>query len=108
IMDVDGGEWLGGWWLRTNRAYQDVMREHPRSHVVVHEDLCRDPLAGTRDIFAFLGWEVGRQTSRFIEQSSRRSRSSLATMLLGQHPYFGIYRDSRESIDNWATTLTET
>jgi hypothetical protein len=107
IEKMEGHEWLALYWLMTNRTYQTILRAHPRSHAVVYEDLCRDPHGASRRVFQFLGWPMGRQTLRFLEKSTQGSRSSLATMLLGQHPYFSIYRDSRESMESYKNTLSE-
>ena len=95
------------WWLLTNRAYLEVLKTYPRSHVVVYEDLCSEPLRVSQGVFDYLGWELGRQTRAFLQTSTHGNRSSLATMLLGQHSYFSIYRDSRESMVSYKNTLTE-
>jgi hypothetical protein len=107
ILAMEEYEWLAVWWLLTNRAYLEVLKTYPRTHVVVYEALCSEPLRVSQGVFDFLGWQLGPQTRAFLQTSTHGSRSSLATMLLGQHSYFSIYRDSRESMLSYENTLTE-
>jgi hypothetical protein len=97
-------EWLAVTWMATNQVYRSIVARHPRSLVLNYEELCRDPLGGTREIFRFLNWQVTPQTRAFLDQSTHAA-SSWMTMLLGHQPYFGIYRETAESPDKWKTAL---
>ena len=87
-----------------NRIYLKIAAEHPRSHVVVYEALCGDPVGVSKRLFQFLGWELGTQTLGFLDQSTHE-KSSVGTLMRGNQPYFGIYRETAEAADKWKTAL---
>jgi len=107
IEAMEDYEWLALDWLLMNRTYLELLREYPRSHAVVYEELCRELVKVSSGVFDFLGWKMGAQTLQFLRQSTCGGRSTVATMMLGQHAYFGVYRDPRESLKNWKNVLTE-
>ena len=55
-------------WKETAHLYLDMAEKYPQRTIVVrYEDLVREPLDVTKDIFGFLGLTVGEQTLRFLE-----------------------------------------
>lgn len=80
----------------------DFARSHARSHLVVYEDLCADPMGVTQDIFDTIGWRMMDSTKSFIEASTsgaRRGRSKAAS-------YYSVYRDPSKSLEKWREQLT--
>src|SRR5207302_3542539 len=106
IRGMEPCEFLGLQWLVHNLLYQQAMQSHPDSHLVVYEELCRDPVRVTNAAFAYLGWQVGPQTLRFIERSSKEKNIWLLDWLQAKHPYFGVRKDSIQSAESWRSELT--
>lgn len=77
--------------------YQDSM-------IVVYENFCMNPLANTKEIFDFLGWQIERATEDFI----RTSTSNTLVNSAFSKSYYSVYRDPQESMSKWKTQLTET
>jgi hypothetical protein len=106
IEKMDECEWLSLHWLITNRTYLNILGGYRRGHLVVYEDLCRDPALHTKGVFRFLGWRLGTQTLRFLRKSTQCRNSAWESLFQGQHPYFGIYHDPKVSASKWRHMLT--
>jgi hypothetical protein len=100
-------EFIGLEWLVQNVTYLDVARSHPRSMVIVYENLCRDTRGVLRGIFDFLDWGLGPQTEKFIARSTRESRFQILRWLRGKQQYFAVFKNSAKSAESWRTELTE-
>jgi hypothetical protein len=106
VQELEDWEFLALDWLAQNVDFLDVARIHPHKHLVVYEDLCRDPMGVIKGVYDFLGWEMGRSTTRFIERSTKERRSRLLDWLQAKHPYFGVLKNSLQSANSWKTELT--
>jgi hypothetical protein len=106
IPKLATGEFIGLQWLVHNLLYRKAMQAHPDSKLVVFEDLCRNPARVTRDVFVFLGWQLGPRTLRFIENSTKERRIRLLDWLQAKHPYFGVKKDSIQSAESWRSELS--
>jgi hypothetical protein len=94
-------------WLVENQEYQSIAARHPHSATVVFEELCRDPLRITTELFQSLGWTLGSQTERFINRSGSSSwRTALARRASARRWYYGIYRDSDAEPNKWRNLLS--
>lgn len=73
-----------------------------KSHVVVYEDLCADPIGQTEKLFAFLDWKVNAGTREFLEASTSGGGGERSA----ERAYYSVYRDPRESLDKWRKQLS--
>lgn len=64
----------------------------PNARVVVYEDLCRAPEAGTRAVLGFLGLAWTAQTADFIARSTSHT---------GAAGYYAVLRVSSEAAEAW-------
>jgi|GEM_PF-128229 len=107
IQNLAAGQFIGLQWLVHNLMYRKAMQAHPDSKLVIYEDLCRNPAQVTRDVFTFLGWQLGPRTLRFIDNSTKERRIRLLDWLQAKHPYFGVKKDSLQSAESWRSELTQ-
>jgi hypothetical protein len=107
VLRMQPCEFLGLEWLVQNVSYSNVVQAHQRSHLVVYEDLCREPLATTACVFDFLGWKMEPQTLRFIERSTQERKSRLLDWLQAKHTYFGVLKNPIKAAEGWKTELTD-
>jgi hypothetical protein len=75
---------------------------YPRSHVVVYEDMCADPMGVTETVFEFLGWRMKDSTREFIRASTSGERSTRSD----SDAYYSVYRDPTKSVHKWRDQLT--
>jgi hypothetical protein len=85
-------------WLAFNEPAVEELRSLPNARVVVYEDLCRQPEAVARDLFAFagLGWHPG--TSAFIGSSTQDDQGT---------GYYDVFRATGQVVDRWRQTLSQ-
>ncbi|HVA45533.1 MAG TPA: class I SAM-dependent methyltransferase [Pirellulales bacterium] len=93
-------------WLIENSIYQRLVDDHPNAQLVVYRDLFRDPKGVTETLFEALGWEVTKQTRRFLRDTTTRQTSRLTSLVTASHSYFSVYRPGKESIDAWRHELS--
>jgi hypothetical protein len=74
-----------------------------RSHVIVYEDMCNDPMQTTQKVFDFLGWRMKESTREFIRASTSGERDSRG----GGDAYYSVYRDPRQSMHKWRDQLSD-
>lgn len=72
----------------------DALERHPDWRLVTHEDLCREPLTGMRDVFDGLGLAWSPEVERFLSESNRPGE--------GLKPV----RVTTEQPDRWRKRLT--
>jgi hypothetical protein len=106
VRRMEPWEFLSLQWVVQNAAYLDAVKRNAPTHLVVYEELCRAPAVVTREVFDFLGWEVGRQTERFLRRSTASSSSWLSDRLQAKHPYFSVRKNSLQAAESWRTQLT--
>ncbi len=73
-----------------------------RSHVIVYEDMCENPLRVTQKVFDFLGWRMKDSTREFIRASTSGERPARR----GNDAYYSVYRDPRTSLHKWRDQLS--
>jgi hypothetical protein len=62
----------GAWQVAfLTRVLEDLAERHPDWRVVVHENLCKDPLGRFRKLFGSLGLEWGEGAAAFLRESNR-------------------------------------
>jgi hypothetical protein len=105
VRRMEPWEFLSLEWLVQNVEYLEVLGTHRPCRLVVYEDLCRAPEIVTRDLFDFLGWEMGPQTRRFLRTNTSASSSLLSDWLQAKHPYFSVRKNSRRAAASWRTQL---
>jgi hypothetical protein len=79
------------WVILNERALADIAHL-PATRVVRHADLARAPLAGARELLAFAGLSLPRQSEDFIGRSTRHK---------GAVGYYQVFRDAAAEIDKW-------
>lgn len=84
------------WGLLNEKGLEDVDGD-PNVMVVRYEDLCEDPVAMARRMFAFTGLAWSEQTERFLDVSSTYR---------GSERYFQVLRDSRQAANKWKEQLS--
>jgi hypothetical protein len=100
-------EFLALQWLCENTAYREIAGRYHRSLSIVYERLCRSPRGVCESIFEFLGWEMNRQTERFLDKSTRAQNTGWLAWLQGKHPYFGVIKNPLRSAESWKAKLSE-
>ena len=94
-------------WVVETGKYQRLAEAHPNGHIVVYRELYNEPLAVVTSLATALNWDVTEQTRRFIRATTKPNASRLSSWLVSGHPYFSVYRPSRESVGAWAHELTK-
>lgn len=78
----------------------------PRVLRVAYENLCRDTRAEVLGVLEHLGLPMHPQVDAFLAHSTA---PRLVTRLwhgeIGINPYFSVFRDPRETVDRWKSTL---
>ena len=91
-------EQLAWHWATMNELAVDAMSGNPNTRLLLYEDLCRDPIAETRELFAFSRLDWNQQTEAFIRQSTSYS---------GAERYYSVFRNAVASADRWRTELSQ-
>jgi hypothetical protein len=107
VLDMPPWEFYALDWLLQNLGYRQIALSRPNVLTVVYEELCLNPVVVARQVFAFLGWDVSAQTSRFIEA---RTNSRLRTLFMrfwrGKRFYYDLYREPSDASMGWKHSLT--
>jgi hypothetical protein len=83
-------------WRAFNETALEGLEALPNVKVVIHEELCAQPEAVTRDLFSFAGLTWNAQTARFLATSTNHQ---------GPISYFSVFRNSVETVDRWRTLM---
>ncbi|HWB13967.1 MAG TPA: sulfotransferase [Pirellulales bacterium] len=94
-------------WLVENYVYQKLHDTHPNAHIVPYDDLCRDPIGVTRSLFQAIGWDVTRQTHRFLCHTTLRRTNRLTSLVTAGHSYFSVYKSGEGTADSWKRDLDQ-
>lgn len=89
-------ELLAWYWVIMNEKAIDELRYRDAVRIVRYEDLCDDPPAVTRDLFAFSGLGWPRQTEDFVAASSQYE---------GQERYYQVTKNTHEVAARWRSEL---
>jgi hypothetical protein len=86
-------------WRAFNEPAVESLDSLPNARVIVYEDLCRDPEAVAKDLFAFadLGWHP--QTAAFLGSSTNHG---------GPNGYFDVFRATSAVADRWRQSMSRT
>ena len=84
----------------------------PNYKLVYFEEFCLDPLRMTREVFDFVGLNLGPQTTRFVTSSSSSSASASASASDGtdkasSERYYSVSRNSQSVPRNWMNRLSK-
>jgi Sulfotransferase domain len=104
ILEIDDCEFLAVEWVCQNLVYLECMQMSEQSRIVVYERLCSNPITEVESLFEFLGWDVDKQTRRFLESSTRDN--VWRNWLPRKSNYFKIKKDSMRVSATWRTELT--
>jgi hypothetical protein len=83
-------------WLAFNEAAIESLGKLPNARVVLYEDLCRDPVVVSRDLFAFAGLDWHPQTEAFLGASTSHQPGS---------GYFDVFRASEDTAERWRQSM---
>lgn len=86
-------------WRAFNEPAVDGISGLPNAKIVIYEDLCREPEACARDLFAFSGLDWDEQTAAFISRSTTTSRTT---------GYYDVFRATSVVVDQWRQLMTAT
>jgi len=90
-------------WTMVYGTLNVLQKRVPSIHVVVHEDLSRDPADGFRGLYDRLGLDYTERAHRAILDSS----SSQNPVELSPRTVHSVKLDSLASLDNWRHRLSE-
>ncbi len=90
-------EQLAWYWVILNEKAIADLAGRATARILRYEDLCVNPWVTTRDLFGFAGLDWNPQTEDFIAES---------TSYKGFYRYFGVRRNSPETVDKWRTALS--
>jgi hypothetical protein len=84
-------------WVAFNETALDALHGLPNARIVIYEDLCADPEAVSRELFAFAGLPWCDQTAAFVNDSAHgEERSS----------YYSVYRDAAAAAEGWRMRMS--
>jgi sulfotransferase family protein len=83
-------------WAITQEHAIAQLADHPRVMILRYEDLCAEPFAMARQVFAFAGLEWNAQTARFIARSTHR---------WGRDRFYQVRAETAEVVDRWRSEL---
>lgn len=92
------------WRVEVESAFAQI-DHHPRVLLVFHEQLCRDPLKISNEVFNHLGLAMCDQTLDFIKASTTERDAPPRSVKTRRRAYFNVYRDPMKSMDKWKTEL---
>jgi hypothetical protein len=84
-------------WLAFNEPAVESLGSLPNARIVVYEDLCRDPVGISKDLFAFAGLDWQPQTGEFLGLSTRHPRDS---------GYFDVFRTTGIVAGRWRQSMS--
>jgi hypothetical protein len=96
LLSMRPEEQLAWYWVIMNEKAVDELGGRRRVRIVSYEDLCNDPLAVTRGLFAFAGLDLHRQTEDFIAASSQYE---------GSERYYQVKKNTQEVAERWRVEL---
>ena len=83
-------------WRAFNEPAAAALRDLPNARIVIYEDLCRQPDATARSLFAFAGLDWNTTTATFLGASTRHTRAT---------GYYDVFRSSNMVVDRWRQTM---
>jgi len=84
-------------WLLFNEKALNELENCTNAMIVRYEDLCADPLATTRRLFAFSGLSWNPQTEDFLSSSTRDEKKD----------YYSVFKNPEQAANKWKQELSE-
>jgi len=84
-------------WLAFNEPAVESLSKLPNARIVLYEDLCRNPAAVSRDLFAFAELDWHPQTETFLGVSTSQQRGG---------GYFDVFRTSEDTAERWRQSMS--
>jgi len=82
-------------WLIDNEKVLDDVGDSESVYIANYDELCADPIAGTKRLFAHANLQWSPQTMEFLEQGRAKRESS----------YFGVYKNPMVAASAWREQL---
>ncbi|MEO1689951.1 MAG: sulfotransferase [Cyanobacteria bacterium J06631_6] len=96
------------WLIEVRRSFQ-ACQEHSNGLTVFYEQLTKQPLETSEQVFQHLGLSMTQKSVEFIAESTNTSSSSSPSSVkrgeLGINSYFTVFRDPQKSRDRWKTEM---
>jgi LPS sulfotransferase NodH len=83
-------------WLAFNENAIDRYAKLSNVKIVVYEEMCRDPVAVTQDVFGFLHLAWTGQTAKFLERSTHANDAG---------GFYGVHRLSAQAASRWRLAM---
>ncbi len=94
------------WRIDVERGVRTV-RETQNGHIMIYENLCRDPHQGAEEALAFFGLDMDRRVREFVEESIGGNWASRWKFgELGGSQYFSVVRNPLLTMDKWKSQLS--
>ena len=90
-------EQLAWHWAVSNEKTMDDLADLPNATLIRYQDLCLEPMAKARELFAFAGLGWSAQTEAFVTESSTSNAPD---------SYFQVYKNTSESLNKWRSQLS--
>jgi hypothetical protein len=94
------------WRLDVERALE-IARANPAVHVLVYENLCREPVRYSREVFAHLNLDFPPETEAFIDESTSGRSRGRRYERFSIDRYFSVFQDPQKSMLRWQGQLTD-
>ncbi len=82
------------WWVSNEQMLDN---SELNKHLIVYENLCRDPHGKTQEIFNFLGWTLSKQTTEYITSTSNVAKS--------ESGMFSVKKNAEEAMTRWRVEI---
>ena len=93
-------------WVLQNEKAEDDTQGDPRCTSVRYEDVCRDPINKTLELFSFLGLGWSSQTAAFINASTLATRpTGLDRITQDSRRYYGVFRNPQQAAEKWQSEM---
>ncbi len=90
-------EQLAWHWAVSNEKTMDDLADLPNATLIRYQDLCDQPMAKARELFAFTGLGWSPQTEAFVTESSTSNAPDR---------YFQVFKNANESLNKWRNQLS--
>lgn len=89
-------------WVLLNEKAREDTADDPRCTSIRYEDVCRDPVTKSKQLFSFCGLDWNGQTAEFLRASTLESPpAGLDRITQHSRHYYSIFRNPLESAEKW-------
>lgn len=99
IRRLTAEERLAWCWVLTQEKVLADVAGCERVLTLRYEDVCAEPLAMTRQLFAFAGLDWSSQTEAFVHASTRTTKATRKT------GYYSVFKQPRAAAERWRSEL---